>query len=52
MLRVPKPKVRARSTVKRTGLPHMGHFDGKYKLNGKATDHPQKDCRDGNGLEA
>jgi hypothetical protein len=38
--------------MKRTGYPHMGHFNGKYKLSGKITDQPLKDCRDRNGSEA
>lgn len=38
--------------MKRTGYRHMGHFDGKYKLNGKTTDHLKKDRRNRNGLEA
>jgi hypothetical protein len=35
---VPKQKARARPTMKRTSYRHMGDFDGKYKLTGKATD--------------
>jgi hypothetical protein len=38
--------------MKRTGRCHMGHFDGKYKLNGKPSGHPKAECRDRNGLAA
>ena len=44
--------VRARSVTKRTGQPHMGCFDRKYKRNNEPTHHSQKECRDRKWVEA